>query len=91
MFGEITLVEAINSTEEENTTIYAEVESITQSEFVAAGKKDIKPAYKFIVWQFEYSGQTDVRYNGQRLTVYRTFPRSDDKIELYTEERSGKR
>lgn len=91
MYGEITLIEPINDEEIEKTTVYAEVCSVTQSEYVAAGKQDIKPAYKFEVWQFEYSGQTDIMYNGQRLTVYRTYQRGDDRIELYTEERGGKR
>lgn len=91
MYGEITLREAVNDSEIEETEVFAEVESITQSEFAAAGKKDIKPAYKFSIWQFEYNGQTDILYKGMRLTVYRTFPREDDKIELYTEERSGRR
>ena len=83
MYGEITLIEAVNSTETEKTGVFAEVYSITQSEFATAGQKDIKPAYKFSVWQFEYDGQTEILYNGMRLTVYRTFLRDDDKIELY--------
>ena len=91
MYGEITLIEPINEKETEEKQVFAEVYSITQSEYVAAGQKDIKPAYKFEIWNFEYDGQTDIVYNGIRLTVYRTYPRPDDKIELYTEERSGRR
>ena len=67
MPGEITLIEQINDTETEETTIFCEVDSITQSEFEAAGQKDIKPSYKFTVWSFEYNGQTEAEYKGQRL------------------------
>ena len=83
MYGEITLIEPINDEKIEEITVYAE--------YVAAGKQDIKPAYKFEIWQFEYDGQTDIKYNGKRLTVYRTYPKEDGRIELYTEERGGKR
>ena len=65
MPGEITLIEQINDTETEETTIFCEVDSITQSEFEAAGQKDIKPSYKFTVWSFEYNDQTEVEYCGQ--------------------------
>lgn len=91
MLGEIVLKEAINENETESTNALAEVQSITQSEFATAGKKDIRPAHKFIIWNFEYSGQTELDYDGKRYTVYRTFKRNDDRIELYTEERSGRR
>lgn len=75
MQEEITLCEQINDSEVEKTIIFCDVESITQSEFEAVGQKDIKPQYKFLVWSFEYSNQTEIEYNGQRLTVYRTYKR----------------
>ena len=92
MPGEITLIEQINDTETEETTIFCEVDSITQSEFEAAGQKDIKPSYKFTVWSFEYNDQTEVEYCGQRLTIYRTYQRqNEERIELYAEKRLGRR
>ncbi len=91
MQGEITLREQINEEKLDEQTIFADVYGITQSEFAAAGQKDLKPSYKFTVWKFEYNGQTEVEYDGHILTVYRTFEPSVDKIELYTEERKGRR
>ena len=92
MPGEITLIEQINDTKTEKTTIFCEVDSITQSEFEAAGQKDIKPSYKFTVWSFEYNDQTEVEYCGQRLTIYRTYQRqNEERIELYAEKRLGRR
>ena len=92
MLGEITLREKINTTQVEETTIFCEVESITQSEYIAAGQKDIKPRYKFTVWAFEYNNQTEVEYEGQKLTIYRTYnKKNEEKIELYAERRLGRR
>ena len=92
MQEEITLCEQINDSEVEKTIIFCDVESITQSEFEAVGQKDIKPQYKFVVWSFEYSNQTEIEYNGQRLTVYRTYKRkNEEKTELYAEKRVGRR
>ena len=54
-------------------------------------QKDRKPKYKFVIWAFEYQDETEIEYNGQRLTVYRTFRRqNEEKIELYTEKRLGR-
>lgn len=92
MQEEIMLCEQINDSEVEKTIIFCDVESITQSEFEAVGQKDIKPQYKFVVWSFEYSNQTEIEYNGQRLTVYRTYKRkNEEKTELYAEKRVGRR
>ena len=88
---EITLIEQLDHAVEE-TTVYADKGSITQSEFAAAGQKDIKPECCFTVWSFEYAGQTELIHNGTRYTVYRTFQKKgSDKIELYCTERLGKR
>lgn len=39
MYGEITLIEPINDEKVEEITVYAEVYSVTQSEYVAAENK----------------------------------------------------
>ena len=90
MDAEITLITALDDYNDQRRTIFAEREAITQHEYVAAGQKDIKPAHKFIVWAFEYEGETDIEYNGKSYTVYRTFEKGD-KVELYAEERGGRR
>ncbi len=89
--GTIKLITAISESETAETETLAEVYGVTQNEFAAAGKKDIKPSYKFVIWSFEYGGQTDITYMNQRFTVYRIHPRPDGKTELYVEERTGKR
>ena len=79
MYGEITLKTQLNATETESVTICCEVDSITQSEYAT-------------VWAHEYNDQTELEYNGQRLTIYRTYKKpNEEKLELYAEKRAGKR
>lgn len=92
MIAEITLISRINATEDKKTKVFADIESITQKEFSTAGEKGIKPALKIVMWRHEYNSETELECNGQRLTVYRTYDRiTENKIELYTEKRAGRR
>ena len=92
MDKELVLIRKINSSEIERKTVFAKEDSIIQSEYVAAAQKDIKPSHKFTIWSFEYSGQTEVEYEGVQLYVYRTYKLpNQDRIELYTEKRIGRR
>ena len=70
-------------------TVFCNVESISSSEFFNASQEGLKPEYRFIIYSFEYSGESLVQYNGERLNVYRTFQRSKDLIELYTTKDAG--
>lgn len=70
--------------------VIATVEPIGRDEFVAAGQAGMKARYKFNVWESEYKEESEVIYNGRRLSVYRTYgPRPDGKVELYAGERVG--
>ena len=70
-------------------SVFAQIESTGRDEFVAAGQKGYKSTRKFTVWSSEYDDQPEVEYNGKRLSIYRTYDRSDDKTELYAAERVG--
>lgn len=92
MIAEITLICRINATEEKRTKVLAEIESITQKEYSAAGEKGVKPAHKIVMWRYEYNNETELELDGQRLTIYRTYNKTtEDRIELYAEKRLGKR
>lgn len=75
--------------QEERTNVMAQVTSVSQSEFMSAGQMGFKPSMEFRVWQFEYSGEKVVEYNGTRYAVYRTYKAPDGRVELYTEDRVG--
>ena len=74
---------------ETSKTVFADVQSISQNEFFKAGQTGLKPQYKILIWCFEYDGENAVELNGERYTIYRTFLRADEKIELYLTQKVG--
>lgn len=52
----------------------------------------MKARYMFQVWANEYSGESEVLHNAERLSIYRTYgPKPNDKIEIYAGQRVGNR
>ena len=71
-------------------TVFAEISSVSQTEFFSGGRQGFQPSCKATVYCFEYNGEEIVRYNGKLYSVYRTYsPIGSDKIELYLEEKEG--
>ena len=68
--------------------VFAEVSSITQTEFYAARDAQIKPEYRFRVFFGDYNGEEILEYQDKRYGIYRTF-RSGDYMELYAERKIG--
>lgn len=81
-----------NQTEYEKTQVIAEVNPVGRDEFTAAGQNGYKASFMLEVWEFEYTGQTEVLMDGKKYAVYRTYgPKDSGKIELYIAERVGKK
>ena len=75
---------------EEETEVFCDVRSITQTEWFEAGRNGIQhPAYIFVMNRNEYSGQQIVEYQGQRYGVYRTYAAKNENLELYCEAKGG--
>lgn len=74
---------------ETSKTVFADVQSISQSEFFKAGQTGFKPQHKILIWGFEYDGENAIELNGERYKIYRTFLRADEKIELYLTQKVG--
>ena len=68
--------------------VFAEIKSISQSEFFNAGQSGLKPEYKITVWTQEYNGERLVEYNDRIYTVYRTYI-GKDRTELYLTRKEG--
>lgn len=71
--------------ESEPRKVYADLFSISQAEFAAAGQQGLRPDSAYQINMSEYSGEQIVKVDGQRLHVYRTAPRGD-RITLYLTE-----
>lgn len=76
-------------TESEPRKVFAQVESVTRSEFFEGGRNGLNPELRFIVFFADYHGEEIVQYNGDKYGVYRTFIDKGDYIELYTERKGG--
>ncbi|WP_025115354.1 hypothetical protein [Lysinibacillus fusiformis] len=69
--------------------VYCAVSSIGQNEFSVSMQNGLKARLTIIVDYDEYDGETQVEYNRQVYSVYRTFVRDDGDIELYCEVKIG--
>lgn len=68
---------------------YCDVSSVSQSEFFEAGRAGLKPAFQVTMFASDYHGETECVLNSIRYSIYRTYRRKDDDIELYLEKRVG--
>ena len=72
--------------------VYAEVSSVSRSEFFGGGQNGLKPEYRFKVFHEEYQGEDECLYNGEAYAIYRTHrPDDSDYLELYAERKAGVR
>lgn len=98
MVGKISLISILNTSAdsigqvvitEQSTDVYADITSISQSEFMQAGQIGLKPDLRFDIWETEYNGETILEYNSIRYSIYRTYMKTNGRVELYTEKRVG--
>lgn len=61
------------------------VKSIVRNEFYAAAQTGLKPEITFIVHNFEYNGEKEVEFEGQKYRVIRTYLANSEEIELVCE------
>ena len=69
--------------------IYAQVDSVTASEFFEGGRNGLNPELRFTVFAFDYNGEREVVYKGNHYAIYRTYLARDDDLELYAERKGG--
>lgn len=70
-------------------TVYANVSSVTQSEWFEGGRNGLNPEYRMIMFAPDYQGEKIVEYNGRQYAIYRTYQARTDVLELYVERRKG--
>ena len=69
--------------------VFAQVNSVTASEFFDGGRNGLNPEYRFVVFFADYNGERIVRYKGESYAVYRTYHARADALELYVERKGG--
>jgi SPP1 family predicted phage head-tail adaptor len=71
--------------------VYANVKTVSQSEWFQGGRSGLNPEYKMTMFAFDYGGENTVEYMGRIFDIYRTFQAADDTVELYCSRKQGKR
>lgn len=91
-------VDEINQVVEEERktkTVFAELSSVSQTEFFSAGRLGLQPSLRATIYDFEYDDEPIVKVKwseskSKLYSVYRTYMvENSDKITLYLEERGG--
>lgn len=69
--------------------VYVDVTSANQQEWFEGGRNGLNPQYRFTMFSFDYHNEKIIEYQGTQYTIYRTYYRSTDEIELYVELKKG--
>lgn len=69
--------------------VYVNVTSVTGTEWFEGGRNGLNPQFRFTMFSFDYHDEKVIEYVGKQYTIYRTYYRSTDEIELYVELRKG--
>ncbi len=75
--------------QEVSKEVFCTIESISQAEYFSASQSGLKSQFKVTIFEFDYNGATIVDYNSKRYSVYRTYLRNDERIELYLASKAG--
>ena len=68
--------------------VYAQVDSISRSEWYEAGNAGFKPEYRFRMPRSSYNGELALDFGGVRYSIYRTYTEKGE-VELYAQKATG--
>lgn len=69
--------------------VFAQVDSVTRAEFFEGGRNGLNPEFKFTMFAGDYNRETELIYNGDRYSIYRSYHGRNDRVELYAERKGG--
>ena len=75
--------------DEEERKVYVSVTSVTGNEWFEGGRNGLNPQYRFTMFSHDYQCEKIIEYNEIRYTIYRTYMKTTDEIELYCELKKG--
>lgn len=62
--------------------VFADKQSIRQSEFYQAAATGLRPELMFVVRSIDYEGEPKLKYNGKTYTIIRTYDKDGELTEL---------
>jgi len=65
------------------------VKSIGRNEYYAAAQTGLKPAITFVIHCYEYNGEKEVEFEGEKYKVIRTYATDFEEMELVCEKVVG--
>lgn len=68
--------------------VFAQIKSVTQTEFFKAMQTNLQAEYVFCIFSGEYHNEEVAFYHGRKYAIYRVYVKGDT-TELYVESRSG--
>lgn len=69
--------------------VFCNVSSVTASEFFEGGRSGLNPQFRMTMFVGDYDGEELLEYNGETFSIYRTYLKTTDTIELYVERKGG--
>ena len=61
------------------------LKSVTRNEFYSAAQAGLRPERVFVIHGYEYEGEQEVEFEGERYRVVRTYSVSFEELELTCE------
>jgi SPP1 family predicted phage head-tail adaptor len=83
------LGQTVEGNEDFSRQVFCEKKSVSSDEFFKAGQNGLKAKYVFIVHLQDYQEEIKVKYGNNIYSIYRTYERKDEKVELYCEVKAG--
>lgn len=75
--------------QETKRKVFANVSSVSSAEWFEGGRNGLNPQFRFTMFTYDYENEKIIEYNSKQYTIYRTYIRKQDEIELYTELKKG--
>lgn len=69
--------------------VFVDVTSVNSSEWFEGSRNGLNPQFRFTMFSHDYAGEKILEYEGVNYTIYRTYLKDKDHIELYTELKKG--
>lgn len=69
--------------------VYADVVSVTRSEWFEGARIGLNPELSFRMFAPDYNGEKILKFNDRYYSIYRTYMGRNDILELYCQRRTG--
>lgn len=76
---------------DDEDTVMAKQRPVHSAEFYRAGQNGIEISKTFVIHSFEYGGQVELIFEGERYKIIKTYPIDFGELELSCEKKVGRK